>query len=507
MKRLAISTCLVVAGGLSQSLAAEPVRVVIDLTAERPRPNPVQNPVPVPEPKPIPKVVDVPRPPEPPKATTLPDPTAPQAPTVVTESPVTSQYVLESSTTLTEGVRSFYLNPFDTDLQTIHWAPRDVPYMHTTSVDGTYDSFPSNPTSGWRKRSDLFNYDLGGDSHIQLDGLIRGYYMNDQRIEWSGVEATIAGEGVLRPAIRSKSGSWTYSAEGEFFLNQSYSQMLSDPQRDLYRDTFKRDPFQVFQLFVQAQYDDFVFRFGRSRTPFGRFQSPMFTNTMADAPFLRTDVVSFTETGFFVRYQPLPFVVDLGVINGEPDLDTNSSKGGVFRIGLEQPTWTFGISGKVNDGISSEFQKRYNNHVGIDFSVRVDRLFLYGEAVRDEHGFHADYQTFDTNRYNFGPRSLYGRDVFKANDEPISGQGFYLGIAYRGDDYILDFNYGSYNPEDIGDPFHDKPINRAVLKGTYFLSRNFQVYGVGIFENKRVEEGLFSTMKPWAAFIGMQYGF
>ena len=192
--------------------------------------------------------------------------------------------------------------------------------------------------------------------------------------------------------------------------------MLRGAIHDTYRANFDVDTFEIFQLFIEATYDDLSIRLGRSRTPFGRYQSPMFSNSMFDAQFLRTEVIGFVETGLFLRYQPGPIVVDVACVNGEPDLDTNSSKAGVVRIGFEEEFWTVGVSAKYQDGISSEHQKRYDNQIGVDARVVFGRWTVYSEAVYDQHGFHNNpTPTSDYNPASIGRRSLYGRSPGREN--------------------------------------------------------------------------------------------
>lgn len=353
----------------------------------------------------------------------------------------------------------------------------------------------------------MFQHRVGPDSAIQVDGAFRGYFRDDQRLKWSGVESTFGGEGVLRPSFVSRTGDWIVSTQGEFFLNMPYgTSFLSDKDRDLYRTNFDVEPFQVFQMFVEARYDDMSVRLGRSRTPFGRYQSPMFTNSMHDAPFIRTEVIGFVETGMFFRYAPDPFVIDFAIVNGEPNLDTNSSKAVVTRWGVEEQTWTAGISAKIQDGIGSEYLKRYNNAFGIDGSVSLGSFLIYGEAVMDQHGFLRDaenHASYDPKK--LGIRSLYGRDVFKGDDKPINGRGAYLGVSYRADDWLVDLSCGRYTPEEIGNTVHDQPTNRMLLKTTYMAAKNLELYLILLAENKR--PGPFENARPYAAWFGMQYGF
>ena len=338
---------------------------------------------------------------------------------------------------------------------------------------------------------------------------MRGFYRNDQRIEWSGVEATIGAEGVLAPAVRMTQKGWTIGAAGEFFLNQRFgASILSDDQRDIYRANFEIDPFEVFQLYCLLERGDFQLRFGKIRTPFGNYPSPSYSNQRIDAPFQRTDVIGFTETGLFVGYNPGWLRIDAGVINGEPNLDTNSSKGALARIGAEGDWGGAGLSGKIHDGVASEQQKRFNNVYGLDAHLKSGGFTLYSEAIYEEHGFHSpDYNRY-VNPLLFGVRSLYGRDAFSGvEDRPIKGYGSYLGVLYEADHFLIDLNYGVQFPQTIGDPQHDLTIHRFVGKLDFALTPNLHLFTVGILENQRPELIPHRPSSPFAIITGMQFVF
>jgi hypothetical protein len=368
---------------------------------------------------------------------------------------------------------------------------------------------PDLPAANWGN-GDVLRYRVSDDTAFMMDGLFRGYCRNDGRITWSGVETSFGAEGVLRPSFVSRTGDWVVATEGEFFLNMRYgSSILSSPERDLYRANFDVDMFQIQQLFVEATYGDTTVRIGRSRTPFGRYQSPMFTNSLQDAPFLRTEVISFFETGIFFRYRPNEVVFDLAIVNGEADLDTNSSKAIITRLGYETAFWTVGASIKYQDGISSEWQKRYSNYCGLDGSIALGNWLIYSEIVTDQHGLHRD-PTADPNfnPLNFGRRSVYGRDVFSGEDKSaISGVGAHIGVTYRADTWLVDLCYGNYQPKAIGLPSHDASTNRLLFKTAFVAARNLEVFLIALAENRRPNDPPLNNTQPYAFWMGMQYGF
>src|SRR6187399_2235996 len=79
----------------------------------------------------------------------------------------------------------------------------------------------STPTSA-------FDYYYGGKA--------RGYYINDQRIEFTGEEATFAVEGVVAGGLRQQNGSWLLGLDTEIFLNQPFD-------RNIFQDTPERVSF------------------------------------------------------------------------------------------------------------------------------------------------------------------------------------------------------------------------------------------------------------------------
>ncbi|HEV3143516.1 MAG TPA: hypothetical protein VGZ47_06475 [Gemmataceae bacterium] len=365
----------------------------------------------------------------------------------------------------------------------------------------------TNPTNA-PPSVNLIAFPLDESSFIQIEGVMRGYFRDDQRILWSGLEQTFGAEGILRPLLMSVQGKWAISAEGEFYLNEPYgSSILSDPTRNLYKANFDVQTFQIFQLYAQLQRGDFLIRLGRSRTPFGQYDSPTFSNAMIDAPFLRTEVIGFVNTGLFFRYQPQGWSVDVAVVNDQADLATNSSKGLVSRLGIDRPNWTLGASAMVRDGVSSDQQKQFNNVFGFDGSARFGQFTAYGEATYDQHGFVHNFALLG-DPAGLGVRDLYGRDVFKGDNQRIGGLGFYTGVRFRNDRLMIDGCYCFYYPEQIGISFHDAQIHQGVLKAAYSITPHFQIFSFGIVENYRPKEnGVIQRYHPYAFENGLQLVF
>jgi len=401
---------------------------------------------------------------------------------------------------------------YDSFVQTIRWQPV-LPILKRPAADSSADRViqagaqePLPEPLVELPPGQLLNYSTDDGTIIQFDGLMRGYYRNDQRIEWSGLEDTFGAEAIIRPALQATQGAWTISAEAEFFLNQPYgSSILSDSVRDLYKANFSYPVFQIFQLYAQVQRGDSTLRIGRSRTPFGRYDAPMFSNALLDAPFIRTEAIGFAETGIFYHYEPGRWSVDVALVNGEVELDTNSSKALIARVGRVRDNLQFGTSVKIHDGISSEQQKRFNSHVGVDASWQYGPWTAYGEVILDAYGFYRDFNN-QGNPLGLGKRSLYGRDIFRGQRAPIFGVGWHAGLTRRGERLLLDLNFGSFFPEPLGIAFHDEPIHRGVIKGAYSISRNLEYFTVAIVENRRTQEqAMFRNPAPIAVVTGLQF--
>jgi len=316
-----------------------------------------------------------------------------------------------------------------------------------------------------------------------LDFLARGYYLNDQRIEWSGVEATFGAEAVLAPVIKHRWGRWLATAAGEFYLNQPCDRnILADTgERASYLGNYCVDTFEISQLFLLLANGEFSFAVGKIPTPFGRTHFPLFSNARLDAPFIRTEAVLWRETGLRFRYELGPMVADVALTNGGEDRDANSSKALVSRVGLETDRWAVGASVKVQDGIGSETQKTFNSHVGMDCMLRRGPWTLSGEVIYDEYGFRRP--GFDPADITWG-RSIYYRDQNYRMQTPITGIGYYLNLAFEAERWAAWLNYGEYYPQQLGDPKHDIPNRRGIVKAVYALTPHLEMYAVVMMETE-----------------------
>ncbi|HMC11297.1 MAG TPA: hypothetical protein VKH44_08400, partial [Pirellulaceae bacterium] len=348
------------------------------------------------------------------------------------------------------------------------------------SVPG--EPFPSverihETTFGWQAQPALppdLAYHLGGKG--------RGYYINDQRLEFTGGEATFAVEGVLDGGLVQHTDGWDVSLETQLFLNQPFGKnvLVDTPERRSFAANFEIDPLQISQLYVGARHGDFFAALGRFVTPFGRFYFPNYRNNFDDSPFIRSEAILFRETGLLLQWDPGIWVCTAALTNGSFQQDTNSSKSLVARVGVDQPWYALGTSVKWQDGNGSEAQKTYNNHLGVDAMVRRGSWTLSGEAIYDQYGLRRPGTAL--NDITWG-RSLYYRDLNNAYHVPITGVGYYMNLGYEGPQWSLMLNYGEFYPQQIGDARQDVTTRRGLIKASRHWTRHFETYGIALLEN------------------------
>jgi hypothetical protein len=165
--------------------------------------------------------------------------------------------------------------------------------------------------------------------------------------------------------------------------------------------------------------------------------------------------------------------------------------------------YCFCVSVKRQDGIGSEEQKQYNSHVGADAAWQMGRFTLSGEVIYDEYGFRDD---FDPDAIFWG-RSIYYRDQHKSDGSAITGLGWYVDALYRGERWLLEVNYGQFDPEDIDIPQHDQINHRGILRVAYDITRNLQIYNVLIMENRFTDAQDGRDRRGWLEMAGLQYLF
>jgi len=344
-----------------------------------------------------------------------------------------------------------------------------------------------------------------------LDFLARGYYLNDQRVEWSGQETTFGAEGVLSPVLRHQFDSGEARVQGEFYLNQPFENaiLVDTVERRSYRQDFIVQTFEISQLYVSLQFNDLTFSIGKKETPFGRCYIPLYTNSRLDAPFIRTESILWRETGVFLNWKPGLFVGDVAITNGGPDRDTNSSKALVSRAGLEGENWAVGISFKIQDGISSEDQKRYKNHLGMDFMYRWGIFTLSSEVIYDEYGFRRPVAGsvdafFAATEME---RSIYYRDLNYRMNVPITGLGYYINFGFQGEVWGGQLNYGEFYPSQIGVAQHDIVNRRGIGKLTYAFTPHLKNYNVVMLETAGYMAQDHRSRRGIVVLTGLEYTF
>ena len=323
----------------------------------------------------------------------------------------------------------------------------------------------------------------GNCAGIDFGFVARGYYLNDARIQWSGLEATAAGEGALYGNYHVQSGDWIASVETELFLNQpSDKNILVDTQeRRSYLANYDFDPLELSRLNVAVRNGDWELRMGKMWTPFGRYYPQLWSNQLLDAPFIRTESIRWRETGLLLRWDPGLWVIDGGIFNGHYDRDANSAKAVFSRIGMQGENWALGGSIKFQDGSGSEDQKTFSRYAGFDAMVKQGRWQLSSEVIYDEYGLRRP--SFDPLDI-FWEKSIYYRDLNDASGDPISGVGYYVALDYLGPLWTASASFGQFFPETIGNFQHDRTQNRGVLKLARAFGANLQLYSVFIKETE-----------------------
>jgi len=344
-----------------------------------------------------------------------------------------------------------------------------------------------------------------GDTLFLYSVLGRAFYFNDQRLQWSGQEATFGAEGVFAGAVTRQFQDWQIGMQAELFLTQPYNDniLVDTPERVSFRGNFDDEALEVSELFIEARRGDLSISVGKRYTPFGRVWFPLDTNRLFDAPFIRTESINFRETGLRMDYTPGRLDLSVALTNGSEDLDTNSTKAGIARIGFNGDGYAFGGSVKFHDGVGSEAQKYRQNHVGLDGMITRGRWNLSGEIIYDEYGFR---RAFDPLDITWG-RSIYNRDQFFAGG-PLRGTGYYLNLNYLGDTWSTTFNYGVFSPNVFtGDAIHDRNTHRGYAKFVRHFGQGLDAITTVILDNDVPIAQAARIRKGFLFFTGLEYGF
>lgn len=325
---------------------------------------------------------------------------------------------------------------------------------------------------------------IDGESWWLVSGAARAYFTNDQRIEFTGLEATFGVEGALRGEYGHRCGDLVAAAYGEVFLTQPFDRniLLDTPHRRSFANNFDTDIVSISLLSLVVEQGPWAVELGRFVTPFGRYYGVSWQNDFADSPFLRSESIQFRETGVQVRWNPGNFRSTLALTNGGPDKDANSSKAVIARIGGDWMRGSIGASIKAQDGIGSEGQKEFNGHVGMDWMFRLtDSLILSGEIVHDEYGIRRPGLDLDSITWG---RSLYNRQLNRGLNNPIFGLGYYVALMGQRPKLDWSLSYGEFTPDVIGDPIHDLPVRRFVGHVAWHLHPNVDWMTNVLMENE-----------------------
>jgi hypothetical protein len=350
---------------------------------------------------------------------------------------------------------------------------------------------------------------VAGETQKQIDDLIfeynaqvRAFLLNDQRIQWSGLETTFSAEAVLNLLLKKKMTQWQVTVNGELFINQPFNKnILIDEYRSPYKQNFVIDTFSVKQLFIQLQKGVFSIKIGKFNSPFGRNHVPSFCNALTDQPFIRIESIIPYDTGLCFSFTPSFLHFDMAVVNGSEDQDTNSAKALIARLGLHGSSWSIGLSGKYFGDRGSETQKQYSDHAGIDMMVKSGALTLSGELISERYGLLHPLSDDEI----FWPRSFYYRDINYQLHTPIKGTGGYLNLQWQGRRVSLNLNYGEFHPQKIDNPLHDAVNRRLLASCTLRLYNGLHVFVSTLIENDRPRESVFSGASPYMFLAGLHF--
>ena len=363
-------------------------------------------------------------------------------------------------------------------------------------------------------RKDPYFFDMGV--------VMRGYHLNDARIQWAGHENTMGAEGILTPSIvinQRNGGQWSF--HGEFYiqdtLNDNYyigsvnhNNFMVSEERLSYLGNFNHSPFEVSQLNIRYRDPFFEFRAGKFVSPFGNYHTPLMNNRRWDAPFIRTESILWRDTGFLFRFTPSVFDACIAITNGCEGNDTNSMKAITGRVGLNFPHAKFGISGMYQDGIGSEEQKEYKRYAGVDGMVRFGNWVLSSEIIYDEYGLRRP--GFDPEQI-FWTRSIYYRQIHhhrtvsRGRLAPITGWGGYVDLTYHHHTCFFSINYGEYHPEKLRNPDypqHDIVNRRFLVKFGWDFTKHLQWYNAVIIETGDYKAQLGRSRRGYAYMSGVK---
>ena len=321
------------------------------------------------------------------------------------------------------------------------------------------------------------------------------------------MESTFGGEAVLTPRLRQRCGDFEFLIDSELNINEPFdqNQLLTDPERKSYAANFQVNQFDISQLALVTNYGDWTFKVGKFVTPFGRSYFPLYTNSYWDAPFIRTEVIEWRETGILAHYKSGCFVGDIALTNGGENLATNSGKSAMARVGLESDDWAVGCSAKQGAGVGSEIDKEFDDYFGVDMMFRDGPFQISSECVFDEYGFGRP----TSNPLNITwVKSIYYRDVSSGQQGvACTGIGYYVNLGYAEGRWNTLLNYGDFYPLYTGTAPSQRVQHRGLVKVAYQLAEPLQIYSVLIVENGGYIAQENEPRIPVAVLEGFQFTF
>ncbi len=190
--------------------------------------------------------------------------------------------------------------------------------------------------------------------------------------------------------------------------------------------------------------------------------------------------------------------------NGSDGRDTNSSKAIIARAGIDLPGFVGGISVKNQDGIGSESQKEYNNHVGFDWLFRRGNWGLAGEWIHDEYGLRRPGLGLDQITWG---RSLYNRQLNLGVHQPLTGNGYYVNLIYADANRTHSIGYGQFFPDPIGDPIHDSQTYRLQFQSQQNWTPHLAGFVSGFWETPLDQAQGGRPRHGFYIVTGLQYSF
>ena len=282
--------------------------------------------------------------------------------------------------------------------------------------------------------------------HLEATIVARGYYQNDQRIEWSGMEETFGAEADIMSRLRQRCGDFEFVLDSEFYINQPFDsdQLMNDAERQIVRRQFPSQPVPGLAIGVGDELRRLDVQDRQVRNSLRpHLLSALYQRGMGRAVHPHGSD-RLRETGILGHYKSGYFVADLALTNGgdRPRHQLQQVPGGAGRPGVG--LLGLGASAKKGNGNGSEWDKEFDNHYGVDLMFRSGPFQFSSEFVYDEYGF---------GRPGFDPlditwvKSIYYRDVSSGHlGVPCTGVGYYVNLGYADGPWNALVNYGDYYP-------------------------------------------------------------